>query len=124
MPLTKNRFDQLIDVPREVWDPTEGHHSRHGERGILAIYGLEVHWDGSPGDLTDHMDTPDELLSFERFHEVSKGWYDLFYNAAADSEENIYEGRDITIPSQGNLYAWLTFLCVTGTDTITPSYGS
>ena len=98
MPLTQDRLDQLIDVPRRVWDPTEGHHSRHGERTVSRIYGLEVHWDGTPGDLTDHFDTEDELLSFERFHEVSKGWYDLFYNVATDVEENFYEGRDIHRP--------------------------
>jgi hypothetical protein len=121
MPLTQARYDQLVDVPRSAWDPTEGHHSRHGERGISGIYGLEVHWDGSPGDLTDHGDTADELLSFERYHEVSKGWYDLFYNLGADVEGNIYEGRDVTIPSQGDLYAWMTLLCVTGVAAISPA---
>lgn len=115
-----NSYASLVDVPRRAWDPTEGAHSRTNERGLSDITGLEIHWDGSGGDLTDHGDTATELLSFERFHEQSKGWYDLFYNLGADSEGNIYEGRDITIPSQGSLYSWATMLCVTGTNAITP----
>lgn len=116
MALTQARYDELIDVPRGVWDPTEGAHDRHGERPYWAVRGLEVHWTGSGGDLLDHDDTGSELLSFERYHEVSKGWYDLFYNVALDSQENTYEGRDITIPSQSNLRDWMTFLIVLGPD--------
>lgn len=116
MALTQARYDDLIDVPRAVWDPTEGRHSRHGERPLWAVRRVEVHWTGSGGDLLDHADTGDELLSFERFHEVSKGWYDLFYNVGLDSEEHTYEGRDITIPSQSDLRDALTLLVVVGPD--------
>lgn len=114
MALTPVSYHDLIDVPRNVWDPTEGHHSRHGERRYSEITGVEVHWAGSPGNLADHGDTDEELLSFEAYHEVSKGWYDLFYNVACDYEGYVYEGRDITIPSQGNLTNWMTFLVVAG----------
>lgn len=111
--LTLEKKNTLIKVPRRLWDPTEGVHSRHGERALSDIYGLEVHWVG-PGSVGDHGDTGTELLSFERFHEVSKGWYDLFYNVGCDTEAITYEGRDWTIPSQSDLRGWLTFLVVLG----------
>jgi len=116
MSLTRAGYDAAIDVPRGVWDPTEGRHPRHGERALESIAGVEVHWTGAGGDLADHGDTDTELLSFERFHEVSKGWTDLFYNVAADTEAFTYEGRDVTVRSQGNLAAWLTLLIVAGPD--------
>ncbi len=104
---------QIIDVPRRSWDPTEGRHRRHGERSFDDITGLEVHWVGT-GSVGDHGDTGTELLGFERFHERTKGWADLFYNVGLDTEGNTYEGRDVTIPSQSNLRPWLTLLCVVG----------
>jgi len=128
MALTQASYDKVTDIVRAIWDPTEGHHSRHGERAYSNVLTLEVHWTGSGGDLLDHLDTADELLSFERYHEVTKGWYDLFYNWAGDSEGNIYEGRDMTIPSQSNLYYVATFLVVQGPDQRlpidTPAYNS
>jgi len=116
MALDQERYDAAIDVPRNAWDPTEGQHPRHGERTLASIVGVEVHWTGSPGDIADHHDTTTELLSFERYHEVTKGWADLFYNVALDTQGNTYEGRDITIASQSNLAAWLTLLVVVGPD--------
>lgn len=104
-----------IDVPRNLWDPTEvATHSRHGERPFSMIEGLEVHWVG-PGTVADHGDTSTELLAFERFHEETKGWYDLFYQVGVDSEGFTYECRDATIPSQSDLKRWLTCLVVQGT---------
>jgi len=116
MALTQARYDHVTDIVRAIWDPTEGFHSRHGERSLGSILFLEVHWTGAGGDLLDHLDTADELLSFERHHEETKEWYDLFYNWAADSEGFIYEGRDMTIPSQGSLRTKATLLLVQGTD--------
>ena len=101
----------LIDAPRKVWDPTEGVHRRHGERPITSIDRIECHYPGQDG-VEDHGDTSSELLSFERFHEVTKGWADLFYNVALDTEGNSYEGRDVTIKSQAGLETVLTLLCV------------
>lgn len=109
--MDESKYWEQIDVPRNVWDPTEGHHSRHGERPFYMIQGVEVHWAGV-GSFADLGDTGTELLSFERFHEVSKGWYDLFYQVGIDSEGYTYEGRDATIPSQSNLTSWLTCLFV------------
>lgn len=115
MSLTRARYDALIDVPRALWDPTEGRHPRSGERTIGSIVGLEVHWIGD-GSVGDHGDTGTELLDFERYHERSKGWADLFYNVGADTEGLSYEGRDVTIASQANLARWLTLLIVLGDD--------
>lgn len=106
----------FIDVPRNAWDPTEGFHSRHGERTFDDIDIVEVHWPGADADFADEGDTGEELLSFERFHEVSKKWYDLFYNVGGDTEGFTYEGRDHTIPSQSNLRNVLTYLAVVGTN--------
>ena len=116
MTLTIERYKSAIDVPRALWDPTEGFHSRHGERTYGDIDRAEVHWTGTGGDFLDHADTADELLSFERFHEVTKGWYDLFYTSGGDSEGFIYEGRDVTIPSQTSLRHVWTHLVVLGPD--------
>lgn len=66
------------------------------------------------GAVGDHGDSGTELLNFERYHEVTKGWYDLFYNVGCDTEGFTYEGRDWTIPSQSDLKGWLTFLVVLG----------
>lgn len=105
-----------IDVPRNVWDPTEvQRHSRYGERSYAEITGVEVHWVGT-GAVGDHGDTETELLAFERYHEVTKGWYDLFYQVGIDTEGYTYEGRHATIPSQGSLRNWLTVLFVLGQD--------
>jgi hypothetical protein len=79
------------------------------------ITGVEVHWVGT-GAVADHGDTGTELLDFERYHEKTKGWYDLFYQVGIDSEGFTYEGRDATIPSQSDLKSWLTVLFVLGQD--------
>lgn len=109
-------YASLIDVPRSLWDPTEGPHSRHGERAIEDITVVEIHWTGAPGSIADHGDTGTELLAFERYHEISRGWYDLFYNLGLDTDGIIYEGRDVTIPSQTNLRDTLTVVVVVGPD--------
>lgn len=108
-------YASIIDVPRNSWDPTEGVHRLHGSRPLDQISGVEVHWVGT-GAVGDHGDTGTELESFERFHEVSKGWTDLFYNVALDTQGVTFEGRDITVASQSNLTHWLTLLCVVGTE--------
>ena len=105
----------LITVPRRAWDPTEQPHPRHGERTLDDITRVEVHWPAA-FDLDDHGDSDEELLAFERFHEVTKGWADLFYNIAADTEGDIYEGRDITVRSQANLGDVMTMLVLHGID--------
>ncbi|MEE9125364.1 MAG: hypothetical protein V3U14_12875 [candidate division NC10 bacterium] len=126
MTLTSPRLEQTTDVIRAIWDPTEGFHSRHGERSLLDIDRVEVHWTGTGGDMLDHFDTAEELLSFERYHELTKKWYDLFYNWGLDSEGFIYEGRDMTIPSQSSLRSVATLLVVMGPDEMlmpgTPAY--
>lgn len=104
-----------IDVPRNAWDPTEQPHDRHGERTFADIGRLEVHWPGID-DIADHGDSPEELLSFERHHEVSKGWYDLFYNVGLDTEGNSYEGRDATIKSQAGLESVLSMVVMVDVD--------
>lgn len=112
--MDQDKFYQQIDVPRNAWDPTEvSRHSRYGERSFSEITGVEVHWVGT-GAVADHGDTGTELLGFERYHEVTKGWYDLFYQVAVDSEGITYEGRNATIPSQSSLRNWLTVLVIQG----------
>jgi hypothetical protein len=111
--LTPAGYASIIDVPRRAWDPTEGRHPLSGSRPLHQITGVEVHWVGT-GAVGDHGDTGTELASFERFHERSKGWSDLFYNVGLDSQGITYEGRDVTVRSQSDLTSWLTLLCVLG----------
>ena len=116
MALSLAALTAQIDVTRDIWDPTEvSRHSRYGERSYESITGVEVHWVGT-GAVADHGDTSTELEAFERYHEVTKGWYDLFYQFAIDSEGFTYEGRNATIPSQSDLKNWLTCLFVLGED--------
>ena len=57
MSLTRASLDELIDVPRALWDPTEGTHPRHGERTLASVYGVEVHWVGTGNPADDVDDT-------------------------------------------------------------------
>ena len=100
-----SRRQELIDLsdcPRLSWDPTEEPvtHTRTGE----DIDVFELHHTGAPGPSTLTFAGKQEwLLSIERYHEVNKGWSDIFYHVFVFADGEIWMGRDIRRTSQANL---------------------
>jgi len=100
-----SRHQDLIDLsdcPRLSWDPTE-------EQAALTRTGedvdvFELHHTGAPGPATLTFAGKQEwLLSVERYHEVNKGWSDIFYHVFVFADGEIWMGRDLRRTSQANL---------------------
>lgn len=102
-----SEYNNLAKVKRQAWDPTEV--PLAASRSRESITGLELHHTGGAGPRSLSWDHKREwLLSIERYHEQGKGWRDIFYNVFVFADGQIVEGRNVLVPSQSNLGAWVT----------------
>jgi hypothetical protein len=78
-----------IDViPRSAW----GARATSGACVPHIISSISVHHTATHS--TDNTKSPKRLLSYQRYHQDSKGWTDLAYHLFIDLEGNVYAGRD------------------------------
>jgi len=81
------------DKTRTQWGAQKAKRARKTPRGGYS--GLEVHHAASP-DLSDMVNyASDEQLmrSIQRFHQVTQGWNDIFYNGVVSADGTIWQGR-------------------------------
>jgi len=105
--INRQAFAALIDYQRTDWDTNEV--PRSSNRSWDDIQGVEIHHTGSSGPKSmTFADMQSWLLSVERYHELTKGWSDLFYNVFVDAEGRVWDGRPTLASSQSSLHNWLT----------------
>ena len=104
-PATKSpaKGEFVYTYPREKWD-TQG-----VAKGVhpydAPVKGIYLHWPGSSDSFKGK--SPEEIATvlrgYRREHIVGKGWRDIAYGAAVDSEGRTYElrGLDMEVGSNG-----------------------
>lgn len=98
---------KMIDVRRRQWDFDEP--DRAALRAWTDITGCEVHYTGAGGPKSlSFVDKKEWLLSIERYHEVTKGWSDIFYNVFVFADGEVWAGRPELVQSQRSLFNYLT----------------
>lgn len=109
-PAPKDKGGQImamVTVGRNEWDIDEP--ARAAKRSWDDITGVEVHYTGAPGPKSlAFVDKKAWCLSIERYHEVTKGWSDIFYNIFVFADGDVWLGRTPLVQSQASLYNWLT----------------
>lgn len=97
----------MIDVGRRQWDTDEP--DRSPTRSWTDVTGCEVHYTGANGPKSlSFADKKSWLLSIERYHEVTKGWSDIFYNVFVFADGEVWAGRPELVQSQRSLFNYLT----------------
>jgi hypothetical protein len=110
-------LNDLIDVRRLVWDPTEQPVTH--TRTIDFITEYEQHHTGGVGPKSLSFEHKAKwCLQIEAYHEWTKRWSDIFYNIFVFADGEIWEGRDILRTSQGNISRAVT-VHIPGDNTIT-----
>lgn len=105
--INRAEFEKLTDYTRLDWDP--GEIPRSSTRTWDDIQGVEIHHTGAAGPKSmAFADMQTWLLSIERYHEVNKGWTDIFYNCFVDAEGRVWDARPALAESQSSLHNWLT----------------
>lgn len=102
-----NELMNLFDRKRREWDPTEP--ARAAVRAWDSVEGIEIHWTGAAGPSSlSFEDKKRWALGIERYHEGTKGWSDLFYQAFVFADGEAWEGRAPLAYSQSDTKTWLT----------------
>lgn len=97
----------MVIVDRNEWDVTEP--ARAAKRSWHDVTGIEIHYTGSAGPKSlAFEDKKQWLLNIERYHEVTKGWSDIFYNMFVFADGEVWLGRNPLVQSQGSLFNWMT----------------
>lgn len=109
-PAPKDKGGQImamVTVGRNEWDVDEP--ARAAKRSWDDITGVEVHYTGASGPKSlAFADKKAWCLNIERYHEVTKGWSDIFYNIFVFADGDVWLGRTPLVQSQASLYNWLT----------------
>jgi hypothetical protein len=101
------QYQSQLTVIRTSWDPTElptkinrdWNDIRHGE----------LHHTGGRGPVSLSFEHKRRwLLAIERFHELTKGWTDIFYHVFVFADGEVWAGRMPLRMSQSNIKSALT----------------
>ena len=97
-----SEYHSLFDVRRAVWDTDEEPVTFTRSADDIAL--SEIHHTGARGPVAMTFAAKQRWLrAIEYFHEIGKGWTDIFYHVFVFADGEIWEGRDIRRTSQGNI---------------------
>lgn len=95
---TEDRF-----VSRQAWGST-GVGATPGTHPIGATVGITAHREGPGTGDFPHSRCARKVRTVERFHEVSRGWADIGYNAMVCPHGYVFEGRGPGVKPAANGY--------------------
>lgn len=89
-------------VTPEQWGSNTSRRATPRTHPIGATRGITAHWEGPRMGDFPHSSCPRKVRTIERFHEMTRGWADLAYNAMVCPHGVIYEGRGPGVRSAAN----------------------
>lgn len=89
-------------VTKEAWGSTLGRQATPRTHPIGQTFGVTLHWEGPHMGSFPHSACDDKVRSIERFHEQTRGWADLAYNAVVCPHGYVFEGRGVNTQSAAN----------------------
>lgn len=88
----------LIDDTRSAWGARASTNPQHVAAGSRV--GISWHYPGGSSTITpssDHKRCLSQVLAWQRFHQSSRGWADLGYNALICQHARVIEGRGLDL---------------------------
>lgn len=115
-----SEYHSLFDIRRAVWDTDEEAVTFTRSADDIAL--SEIHHTGARGPVDMTFAAKQRWLkAIEYFHEIGKGWTDIFYHVFVFADGEIWEGRDIRRTSQGNIGTAVTVHIPGNNPAITPA---